>query len=609
MGSKRLRAVVSATTATLVLATLLTSVTRVAAEDRASAFSTTGQASTAAYLTVVIGRSMESKAVGCATPPGMLTLDQVVPQLALMGVNVTAAVIPDRILATGTNCVSGTLYPSWADLSSLAATYGLNAVSASQSYDYMTTLTQTQQFQQSCGSLSTFISHGFHRAWGLFAYPDNHYSTAIQSAVVQNCFAFGRTYISPHQVSGAAATNSEATTAAPWLQKTNDVGGGRCNLVRQACDTEGAKSLGKYLSPITLHALTQVSSGTWTVIQGYAFATGTSTSGSIKWDCSEPESDWQAHWTSQFETYCWNDFVYALTGIAPSVTVTDPVTVAQAWGRIPTPLVTISSVNPSTLTASTPSTAVTWSAEENGAYSVLVGGTDCNSGTQVASGAYSTSPSSVVTTVPASAFTAGSNPLRVCLTNDAGHTGSAATTVTLIARPTVTSVSPNDASLSGGVLVTVTGTNFTADATVTVGGVAATSVNVVSPTSITADVPAAPNGIAGTYDVVVSEADGASLVTTGDQFTYEDAPSVGGVSPPGGPVAGGTPITISGTNFYADATVTIGGVPAEVDSISSTSITAVAPPAPGGVPAPYDVVVTEAGGVSPTSAVDLFTYS
>jgi hypothetical protein len=156
--------------------------------------------------------------------------------------------------------------------------------------------------------------------------------------------------------------------------------------------------------------------------------------------------------------------------------------------------------------------------------------------------------------------------------------------------------------------VTVTGTNFTSDATVTVGGVAATSVNVVSPTSIIADVPAAPSGNAGTYDVIVSEADGTSQVTTGDQFTYEAAPSVTGVSPQNGPVAGGTTITISGTNFYSDATVTIGGVQASVNSISSTSITAVAPPAPGGVAGPYDVVVTEAGGISPTSVLDLFTY-
>ena len=132
--------------------------------------------------------------------------------------------------------------------------------------------------------------------------------------------------------------------------------------------------------------------------------------------------------------------------------------------------------------------------------------------------------------------------------------------------------------------------------------------NVVSPTSITATVPAAPNGNAGTYDVVVTETDGSSPVTSGDQFTYEAAPAVSGVNPPTGPVAGGTVITISGTNFYGDAVVTIGGVQAAVQSISATSITAVTPPAPNNTAGPYDVVVTEAGGTSPASALDLFTY-
>jgi len=600
---------VCACTAVLVIAGQLGAATGAGAVRLGPAASTANQASTAAYLTVTIGRAMESKAVNCATPAGMMTLDQIAPQLAQIGVHLTAAVIPDRTLATTTNCVSGTLYPSWGDLSSLAATDGLNVVSASQSYDYMTTLTQTQQFQQSCGSLSAFIAHGFHRAWGLFAYPDNHYSTSIQSAVVQGCFAYGRTYVSPHKVSGGAATNTASAMVAPWLQRTDDVGGGKCNLTGQPCDSEGGGSLGKYLSPVTLHALTQVAAGTWTAIQGYAFATGTSPSGSsIKWDCSEPETDWQAHWTSQFETYCWNDFLYAMTALPSSVTVTDPATVAEAWGRIPTPLVVITSVNPSTLTSSTASTAVAWYAEENGAYFVLVGGTDCSSGTQVASGTYTTSPSSVTTTVPASAFSAGSNPVRVCLTNDASHTGSANATVTLIAGPTVTSVSPDVASLSGGIEVTVTGSNFASGATASVGGVAATSVSVVSSTQLTAVVPPAPNSAAGTYDVVVADSSGSSPVNAGDQFTYEAAPSVTGVSPTTGPVAGGTQITISGLNFYADATVTVGGAPATIVSILTNSIVATTPPTPGGTPGPYDVVVTEAGGTSPTSVQDIFTY-
>jgi len=592
--------------AVVLLAGTICAPARVDAMQRAPAGSTE---TTAAYLTVIIGRSMEAKVDSCKAPeppPGMLTLDQIVPQLAAIGVNVTAAVIPARTPATGTKCENGTLYPSWADLTSLAATDGLNVVSASEDYEYMTTLTQTEQFHESCGSLSPFIAHGFHRAWGLFAYPDNYYSTAVQSQVVQNCFAFGRTYVLPAYATAAQETNHEATLTAPWLQVTDDVGGGRCHLTRAACDSEGSKSLGRYLSPVTLHALTQVAPGTWTAIQGYAFVTGSNATGSIKWDCSEPESDWQAHWTSQFETYCWNDFLYALTGIPSSVTVTDPATVAVAWGRIPTPLVTVSSVNPSTLTSSTSSTALTWFAEENGTYSVLVGGTNCTSGTAVATGTYTTSPSPVITTIPASAFAAGSNALLVCLTNDAGHTGSGAATLILLVAPAVTSVSPDVSALAGGIQVAVTGTNFTSDATVAVGGVAATGVDVVSPTSLTATVPAAPSGLAGTYDVIINEAGGTSTAGAGDEITYEAAPSVTGVDPPGGTVAGGTQITITGTNFYTDATVTIDGTLATIESITSTEITAVTPAAPAGS---YDVVVTEAGGVSPTSSLDLYTYS
>ncbi len=236
---------------------------------------------------------------------------------------------------------------------------------------------------------------------------------------------------------------------------------------------------------------------------------------------------------------------------------------------------------------------------------MLVGGTSCTSGTTVASGSYTKSPSSVTTTIPASAFVEGSNTVLVCLTNDPGHTGSAAATVTLLLAPTVTSVSPDVSSLAGGIQVTVTGTNFTPDATVAVDGVAATGVDVVSSTSITATVPAAPNGAAGTYDVIVSELGGSSTAGAGDEFTYEAAPSVTGVNPPGGTVAGGTQITISGTNFYPDATVTIDGAAATIESITSTTIIAVTPPGPVGS---YDVIVAEAGGVSPTSVLDLYTY-
>ena len=69
---------------------------------------------------------------------------------------------------------------------------------------------------------------------------------------------------------------------------------------------------------------------------------------------------------------------------------------------------------------------------------------------------------------------------------------------------------------AGGTAVTLTGTNFAAGATVTVGGAAATSVVVVSSTRITAVTPA---GAAGARDVRVALSGGQAVTLTGG-FTY-----------------------------------------------------------------------------------------
>ena len=50
-----------------------------------------------------------------------------------------------------------------------------------------------------------------------------------------------------------------------------------------------------------------------------------------QWDCRS--SNWQDHWTSDYERYCWSDYLKVLDRIPAGVQVTDPKTVAQAWGR------------------------------------------------------------------------------------------------------------------------------------------------------------------------------------------------------------------------------------------------------------------------------------
>lgn len=74
------------------------------------------------------------------------------------------------------------------------------------------------------------------------------------------------------------------------------------------------------------------------------------------------------------------------------------------------------------------------------------------------------------------------------------------------------------------------------------------------------------------------------------------APTVAAVSPVSGSTAGGTPVTISGTNFAAGASVTFGGAAAtSVTVVNATTITAVTPARATGAVA---VAVTHPGGQS-----------
>jgi len=169
--------------------------------------------------------------------------------------------------------------------------------------------------------------------------------------------------------------------------------------------------------------------------------------------------------------------------------------------------------------------------------------------------------------------------VTVAVSNPGGQSGSLANGFTYIASPAVSSVSPNSGPVAGGTAISITGANFASGATVTFGGAAATNVVVVSSTSITATTPA---GSGGAVTVAVSNPGGQSG-SLANGFTYVASPAVSGVSPNSGPVAGGTAVTITGTNFASGATVTFGGTAAtNIVVVSSTSITALTPPGSAG---------------------------
>src|SRR5208283_4716494 len=103
---------------------------------------------------------------------------------------------------------------------------------------------------------------------------------------------------------------------------------------------------------------------------------------------------------------------------------------------------------------------------------------------------------------------------------------------------------------SGGTVVTITGTNFQSGATVEFGSAAATGVTVNSATSISATTPA---DSAGAVTVTVNSGGQSATLPGGFTFSTASPPSITSVSPSAGPTAGGTAVTITGTNFLAGA--------------------------------------------------------
>ena len=123
--------------------------------------------------------------------------------------------------------------------------------------------------------------------------------------------------------------------------------------------------------------------------------------------------------------------------------------------------------------------------------------------------------------------------------------------------PTVTGLSPAAGAAGGGGIVTVTGDGFVAGTTVTFGGVPADGVTVTSPTTLEAGVPA---GGPGSVDVTVTTPQGASAISTADLYAY-GLPTVTSVTPDTATIAGGTAVTIAGSNFVPGVTVSFGSVP------------------------------------------------
>lgn len=167
-----------------------------------------------------------------------------------------------------------------------------------------------------------------------------------------------------------------------------------------------------------------------------------------------------------------------------------------------------------------------------------------------------------------------------------------------VAPPVITGISP--ACEAGGTAVTITGAGLGGVTGVTFGEKAATNVSVnPSGTSIMATIPAG----SGTVKVKVTTPFGPSAEV---DFSYVAKPAITGIDPTGGPVTGGTAVTITGSGFASGSQVKFGDTAATNVTVSSDGKSIHATSPAGSAAGPVNVVVTATCGASNAAG---FTYT
>ena len=157
--------------------------------------------------------------------------------------------------------------------------------------------------------------------------------------------------------------------------------------------------------------------------------------------------------------------------------------------------------------------------------------------------------------------------------------------------PAITSVTPPSAA--PGATVTVNGSGFVPGATLTVHGVPTAPI-AASATQVTFAYPA---GLPCDASVVVQNPDGQSATAA-----INATPVVTQVLLGSGSAAGNQTFLVLGTGFAPGTTVTVGGAPALVQSVTFGVLTLRTPP---GTPGPAPVVITTPGGCQATTS---YTY-
>ena len=242
-------------------------------------------------------------------------------------------------------------------------------------------------------------------------------------------------------------------------------------------------------------------------------------------------------------------------------------------------------VNAPTITSITPSSGPT-----SGGTVVTIVGTNFTPTTTVLFGP---NPAASFTYVSPTQITATSPPgtagpaVDVTTTNGTGSTAYGAGFV-YYTTPVPSGLTPVQGPTTGFTTVNISGSGFTSVTGVDFGGTAASSYTINSDTSITASTPA---HVAGATTMHLTYGGGT---VSGGTFTFVAPPTFTQMTPTSGSTAGGTTVTITGTNLQG-ASVSVGGIPGTNVTVApdGTSLTFVTP---AGVAGATAVTVGAIGG-------------
>jgi hypothetical protein len=285
------------------------------------------------FLTLLFSRTAVTAANDCAEDDtGVARLDTVVaPTLYGLGLRPTGTIetAPTRQSSLWCGHFRQTLYASWSLAGRLAASYGWTFGSHSASYPdseaAWSALPPGGLDAQTCSSDRKLAANGLPGSAGLFAWPNNYvYAPALPD--VERCFDFNRANGSTWVVDQTTATQP------PYPAPTRALDGGHCIDRAAPCFSYSfAHARARYTPPAAISSmLSSLEPDQWTTVQVYLLVTGARPG---QWDCTDPDP--REHWTDDTERYCWNDYLAIVSSIPPGVTVTDPASIAAAWGRAP----------------------------------------------------------------------------------------------------------------------------------------------------------------------------------------------------------------------------------------------------------------------------------